>query len=391
MAVGTVFFCFGSIIGLWGGSIAEVARQSAISTEVIGSAFVGFAVAGIVGFAVAGRIGRSVSLKHRLLVLLVLTAICLAVLFHISTALQLVVGLAVFSFLNASVDLVMNSEAVAVERERGFPLLAGCHGLASLGLAGGAIGGSYLSVTAGLSVTAAVSVLAFAIAFLAVAVGTPDRGATHSAESGSTWFRPAWPLVAVSLIVGASIAGETAAVMFSAQTLAAQAPELAAYAGAGATAFALCQAAVRMVGDRLRASLDDARLIRLSLIVSLLGFAIVSFSSTFAITAFGFAVIGIGTACIVPCGFAMAAHQTAQPAAAVISMLAIISGLIRIPSPLIYGFGAQSAGFSLAFGIYTLIVAGAAVVAFAMRAGPVAAAKSTPIGNTIQSTEGCRS
>ena len=363
MAVATVFFSFGAVIGLWGGSVAEVSRVASISPDVIGSAFVGYGVAGIVGMAIAGRIGRSVSLKARLIVLLGLTAACLAALFQVTTAAQLIVGLFAFSFLNASVDLVMNSEGLAVEQERGFPVLAGFHGLASLGVGAGAVTGSYISVTLGLPATALACVAVFAIAIYAVAKGTPNRGATHSRESGSSWFRPSTVLIGLGLIVGASIAGELAATMFSAQTMANQAPHLAAYAGFGATAFALCQSAVRMCGDRLRAAFGDSILIRLSLATATAGFLLVAMSTSFPVSALGFAIVGIGTACIVPCGFAMAVKTSTMPAAAVISMLAIITGLVRIPAPLAYGALADRIGFAPAYGVYALLTAGALAAA----------------------------
>lgn len=366
MAVGTVFFCFGATVGLWGGSVAEVARVGAISPDVIGSAFVGFGAAGILGMAVAGKIGKSVSLKARLIVLILLTAVCLATLFHVRSAASLIVGLSLFAFLSSSVDLVMNSEGLAVERDRGMPVLAGFHGLASLGLGCGSIAGSYLSVTFGLTVSAIAGLAVYGVGAAAVFIGTPNRGATQPSGGGSSWFVPEWPLVALSLIVGCSIAGEIASAMFSAQTLTSQAPALAAYAGAGATAFALFQAAVRMFGDRLRAMFGDQRLIRVSLATALLGFVVVTTSTSFAVSAIGFAIVGVGTACIVPCGFAMAAAMSARPAAAVISMVSIITGAIRIPAPLVYGWVAQSTGFAFAFIVFALLIAAALVLALAV-------------------------
>jgi MFS family permease len=255
----------------------------------------------------------------------------------------------------------MNSEAVAVERDLRRPVLSGFHGLASLGVGLGAISGSYLSVKAGLTATAVVSLLVHAAAICAVLLGTPDRGATHPRSAGSTWFRPTFGLVALSLVLGASMAGELAATMFSAQTLAGQAPALAAYAGAGATAFALFQAVMRLCGDRLRSLFGDERLVSVSLAVALLGFVVVAVSSGFGMSALGFAIVGLGTACIVPCGFATAARMSHRPAATVISMLSLITGLLRIPAPLAYGWLASRAGFAPSFLLYALI-AGAALV-----------------------------
>lgn len=366
-AVATVFLCFGLSVGLWGGSVAEAARLAGTSAEAVGSAFFGYGIAGILGLTLAGRIGGGISLKRRLLVLLAIAGICLAALFQAAGATTLIAGLFVFSFFLSSIDLVMNSEAVAVERDLGRPVLSGFHGLASLGVGLGAISGSYLSVTAGLTVTAVVALLVHATAMSAVLLGTPNRGATHPRSAGSSWFRPTFGLVVLSLVLGASMAGELAATMFSAQTLASQAPALAAYAGVGATAFALFQAALRLCGDRLRSLFGDERLVSASLAVALVGFVVVAASPGFGVSALGFAIVGLGTACIVPCGFAAAARMLPRPAAAVISMLSLITGLIRIPAPLAYGWLASRAGFAPSFLLYALIAGAAlalALVAF---------------------------
>jgi predicted MFS family arabinose efflux permease len=199
-AVATVFLCFGLSVGLWGGSIAEVARLAGTSAETVGSAFFGYGVAGILGMTFAGRIGGGISLKRRLLILIGIAGICLAALFHAVNATTLITGLFVFSFFLSSIDLVMNSEAVAVERDLGRPVLSGFHGLASLGVALGAISGSYLSVKAGLTATAVVSLLVFAAAICAVLLGTPNRGATHPRGAGSSWFRPVLVLISICLL-----------------------------------------------------------------------------------------------------------------------------------------------------------------------------------------------
>jgi predicted MFS family arabinose efflux permease len=366
IAIATMFLCFGATIGLWGGSVAEVARRASLSAHDIGTSFVGFGIAGILGMAIAGRIGTSVSLKHRLLVLVALTALCLALLFHVHSKPGFMIGLFMFSLLAAGVDLVMNAEGLSVERERGFPVLSGFHGLASLGLAAGAIVGSYVSVRISVSATAAIAVLVYGFAMAMIVRATPDRGPTHAKGIGSTWFRPEATMIALALIVGASIAGEISASMFSAQTLASQAPQLAAWAGAGATAFALCQATVRLFGDHLRTQLGDVRLMRVSLLLALAGFAVVTFSTGFAISALGFALVGVGTGCIVPCGFALAARSAMMPIAAVISMVAMIGAGLRIGAPLAYGYIADGSGYASAFVIYAVVMAAALALAFAM-------------------------
>ena len=68
-------------------------------------------------------------------------------------------------------------------------------------------------------------------------------------------------LVVIGLVIGVSIACESAAMAWSALVLRQEAPQWAALAGLGASFFAGCQACLRFNADRLRARVADRRLI----------------------------------------------------------------------------------------------------------------------------------
>ena len=364
--VATVFTCFGLKMGLWGGSAAEVIRVSGINSETVGAAYVGFAAAAIFGMALAGKVAKQVNLKTRLLVLLALEGLCLVALFQMSGTLALIAGLFIFSTMSASVDLVMNSEAVAVEHDVGKPILLGLHGLASIGLALGSLAGSYVSERLGLNATALVAAVIYMVAMGSVLLGTPDRGATHGPEAGSAWFRPTLPLIVLGIIVGTSIAGETAVIVFSAKALAEQAPHLLAWVGAAGMAYALCQGVVRLMGDQLRIRFGDRAIIRASIILMTVGLALVALSHGPVQSVGGFILVGLGTACLVPCGFALASRTAGKPAAAAISMLSIIGAPLRVLSPWLYGIVAGVNGYTSAFSVYAVMAAAAALLVLAM-------------------------
>jgi len=63
----------------------------------------------------------------------------------------------------------------------------------------------------------------------------------------------------------------------------------------------------------------------------------------------GFAIIGVGTGSIVPCGFALAASRPNVSAGASISAVAFIGGFPRLPSPLVTGAIANAFSLSTAF------------------------------------------
>ena len=75
----------------------------------------------------------------------------------------------------------------------------------------------------------------------------------------------------------------------------------------------------------------------------------------------GFALIGVGTGAIVPCGFALAARQTAARPAVGLSSASLFSTLTRLPAPLATGAIAQSFSLPLAFAAFAVALAAASV------------------------------
>jgi hypothetical protein len=356
-SVAVTFLAFGLGVGFWGGSVAVVTARADVSPDVLGGAFFAFGIAQLLGFGAAGRIATSVSLKHRLLFLLAAIAACLALLLQVQGPAALIAGLFMFSFLGACVDLVMNSEAVAVEHELGRPVMSGFHALASLGVALGSIAGSWLSVSFGVTATAILGAVTYGAAIAVASVATPDRGPTVVSSGGGTFFKLRFAFVALALIAGCTMAIEMSAVMFSANAFTELAPTLAAYAGAGAMVYAFLQAGVRAAGDTLRARLGDAPLIALSSTLALAGLGVLSFAQGPAMAISGLALIGIGTACIVPAAFILAPRVAGVPAVSAISVLAVIGAPTRIVMPLFYGLAASQIGYISAYGVYLALAA----------------------------------
>ncbi|HTZ67040.1 MAG TPA: hypothetical protein VMB83_06170, partial [Roseiarcus sp.] len=86
----------------------------------------------------------------------------------------------------------------------------------------------------------------------------------------------------------------------------------------------------------------------------------------------GFALIGVGTGPIVPCGFALAARQSAAGPAVGLASASLFSAVSRLPAPLATGAIAQALSLPMAFTAFALALSAtavaAAVVAFVSRA-----------------------
>ena len=170
-------------------------------------------------------------------------------------------------------------------------------------------------------------------------------------------------MLLLGVVLGVCIAAEITAQMWSAQFLAQQGGPNPALAGAGAALFAGCQAIVRSLGDTLRRRFDDHRVITVSLVLAALGFAAVALADGFTGSVLGFALVGVGTACVVPCCFALVAKQAPQRAADALGVASLVAGALRLPTPLCLGFVAATWSDAVAFGgIAGLLAAGVVLV-----------------------------
>jgi hypothetical protein len=310
---------------------------------------------------------RQFTVKRVLIAAALILGPVLGALLLARSPLALFVGLTLYGFFAGTVDLTMNAAGARLERGFGRPILARLHSAASLGIAAGALCGSVLAVSAAPWSASALFVVVMVCAAALIASALPGDPAADVGGAGvdrrGLFSRT---LVVVGLVIGVSIACETAALSWAAVLLRSEAPQLAALAGLGAAFFAACQAFLRFNADRLRARFDDRTVIVASLGIAAAGFLIVATHAGFAISVFGFAVIGFGTGAVVPCGFALAASRPGVSAAAGLSVAAFFGSFARLPAPLVTGAVADAVSLSGAFALFAglLAVAIAAALVF---------------------------
>lgn len=362
-AVTAVFFAFALPIGLWAGAIPALLRQSGSDGRQLGIALTLHTAAYIGAMAAGGQLARRIAPRRLVLAGLLLVALAFPLLYAACSPLVLTLALIGTGVSGGLLDLAMNTEGTAIERRLGRPILLSMHAAASLAFALGAFGGSVVATQAGalwcvLPVWAVLGPVGWWIARLPpdpappplTAVARPQR-----VERGRG-------VALLGLLLGLCIGAEIAAQMWSATFLERQARELAAFAGAGAAFFAGCQAATRLVGDRLRHAFGDRRVIAGSLLIGVAGYALVAGVPGFAAGVAGFALVGLGTACVVPCCFALLARDP-ERASAALGLASLVAGLIRLPTPLYLGFVAAAWGEEAAFAGIALGLAVGAVLA----------------------------
>ena len=367
-AVTAAFVTYGVIMGLWAGSIPAIMARAGISSFGLGIGLTVYTVAYVLTMYCGSALARFAVSRHILLIGTPLAAACAALLLVSANPTLFFVSLVVFGAILGLLDLFMNAEASYVESDLGKPVFTAFHASSSLSTAIFAIFGSLVTVGMGTSVTALFALLFTAIAWIILWRNLPARNIAFAAAGEARAPRWPLPLVLLGLTGGLVMAGESAALLWSAKLLDEIAPSLAAIAGLGAAFFSLCNAVIRFGGDRIRGRFGDIPLILVSLAIATSGFVLIGVSPYFLLSVAAFAITGFGTACIIPSIFAIAALEIPERRAAAIGIVSLVAGLPRALAPWIFGWVAGAQSISFAFGLCALGMAVAFAIVIALNA-----------------------
>jgi len=376
-SIALTFAIFGVGTGLWMGASAALIARSGVSPTVFGSALTAFTVVYMFAMSMASTLARWSSVKRVIIGAALGIGPTLALLLLAASPGQLIAGLMLYGFAGGMLDSAMNAEAVALERALRVPVMARFHGLASAGAAVGAILGSAVVGGPMPWIGAALGMVVFVVAAVAVGVTPavePARIADGVGELNTRVLTRS--LIIIGLVAGVDIACETAAMTWSPSLLTSEAPNLARIVGLGGAFYAACQSILRLNADRLRAHIDDRSMIAISLAVAAAGFLLVALPLGFAGSVAGF---GFGAGAIVPCSFALAGTRPGVSAAASISAVAFFGLFARVPAPFAIGVIASAFSLSAAFAaLAALLIAALVAVLVFVPAPNIVLRRATP-------------
>ena len=306
-AITVVFASFGAAIGALAGSMPAIMRNAGIDSETLGFGLALSTAMTVGAMALGGQIAKFASNRAVLLAVLPALGVLLTLYLTAQSPLWFYFAIIPMGAGFGLLDLFMNAEAAAIEHDMRRPVFTAFHGAVSCGVAIVAIIASFLPTLAGTWATGLLICVCFACAWIMVRKGIEPRQLATGTAGRMSSLPNRRPLMLLGLAAGLIIAAETAALLWSAKLLDELAPSLAAIAGLGAAFFGICNAAVRFPGDWLRSHFGDLPLMIASLVVSIAGFTALGMSQSFAASVAAFAGVGLGTAILIPCIFAMAA------------------------------------------------------------------------------------
>jgi predicted MFS family arabinose efflux permease len=358
-AISLVFLLNGTAIGLWAAHVPVVQARAGIDTGTLGLLLLTIAGGALSCMPLSGWLAGRWGTRAVVLASGVLLACTTMLLMNVDGLLPLFLAAWAFGASNGVLDVSMNANASEVEAARGIPTMSSFHGFFSLGgLLGAALGG--LLIGAGLGDGRGALMAGVAIG-ITVALCAPFLLRAAPSPHDSHFALPRGPALFLGLLGLLCFAVEGALVDWSALLLAERTRADQATAAFGYSAFSIAMAACRFAGDRLVLRFGATRVMVIGGLGMFCGLMLAVLSTRVALSACGFALVGLGAANVVPLLFSAAARIPGMSAGGGLATVATLgyAGLLLAP-PLIGSVAAQT---NIAVALGMLSVSGIVIAA----------------------------
>ena len=374
--IGLVFFLHGLLFASWAAHIPHVKAHLGLTDGSLGLVLLATPLGSVTSMALGAwllpRIGS------RRLVAICLAGYCVAGPFVglAGTPAELFIALLFWGGFQGTLDVAMNTQAVAQEQAFSASLMSGAHGRWSLGaLAGAAVGA--LSVWIGVGLTVQMIILG-ALALIGVPlcrqlIDQDSRNAQAADGSAPKRVRR-FPRVVMLLggIAFASLLCEGATADWSAVYLRDSLHQTAAIASLGYGVFILAMVLIRLRADRYLARYDTGRMISLLAGAASIVFAIGLLSGYAVAAMIGLAALGAGLASVIPAVFGAAGKLPGIPSGAGIATVSACGWAGYVCGPPLIGQLAALTSLPVALGllsVLTALIAALALLGLSSRRG----------------------
>jgi len=371
IAVTSVFVVHGLLFASWTAHIPDVKAHLGLTDGTLGFALLGAPVGSVIAMIAASWLLPRVG--SRAVVRVALVGYCAAgPLVGLTGSLPaLFAALFAWGAFQGTLDVAMNTQAIAVERTGGRILMSGLHGSWSIGaFAGAGIGA--LAVAAGITLSLQLLVMG-TIALLVAGLLTVrmlPAAAEHPANPDSCAGNPdagprprvkvsRWSggMVMLGAIAFASMLCEGAIADWGAVYLSGPLHASGVVPGLGYTAFSLAMVTVRLSGNRLLTRFRPDRLLPALAAVATLGFAAALVIARPPAALAGFCCLGIGLASVVPAVFSAAGRIPGLPAGTAVATASACGWAGFVCGPPVIGRLASWASLPIALGLLPLLTA----------------------------------
>jgi MFS family permease len=343
------FFIGGFASAAWAPLIPFAKLRLGLDDGGLGFILLCFGVGSLATMPVAGGLASRFGIRPVILVASVLAGVLLPILGFVNDPFLLVVALLVFGASIGTIDVVINIQAVLVEKASGRSLMSGFHAFWSIG---GFVGAGLVTSMLGLGLSP-VWAMAASGGLVLIIISSFQGGLLRerSPKGEKVKFQlPRGVILLVGVLAFLAFLSEGSVLDWSAVFLSSSKAVPMEWAGMGFAAFAVLMLAGRLTGDWIVGKLGPSLVLLAGGLGAVAGFAgAILLPMPFSLV--GFALIGLSMANVVPVLYSVLGRQSLMPTHQAVSLVSTLAYSGVLLGPAIIGFVAQVTSLSVALGL----------------------------------------
>jgi MFS family permease len=283
-------------------------------------------------------------------------AAVLPLLLFATTSIALAISLYLFGIAIGAIDVSMNAQAVVIQERTGKYIMSSFHGFFSVG---GLIGSLGLGFFLGLGLSSTVAI--FSISGLLVIISISQYGnlLPHSEEKqvdSATLIIPKGRVLILGLMCFVAFLAEGSILDWSAVFLQFHRNFTESTSGLGFAAFSVAMSIMRLSGDKIINLFSSQKVVLYGTLLAAIGILLAILVPFGIATIFGFILVGIGCANIVPVFFSTAGNLPDMAPSAAIAGVTTLGYIGQLAGPALLGFIAELTSLSVALGLVSFLL-----------------------------------
>ncbi len=341
------FFIAGFGAATWVPLVPYAKQRLAIGDGSLGLLLLCLGAGSIAVMPLAGALAAKHGCRHVILAAAIIICLTLPLLATASAIPTLALSLLLFGAGVGIIDVVINIQAVIVERALSRPVMSGFHAFFSIGGIAGAGGASGILWAGGSPLLGALCTAALIIVILFAC----RRGLLpYGGEAGGPVFAPPrGPVLLIGALCFISFLAEGSMLDWSALILTTLHGASPAWSGAGYAVFSVAMTAGRLSGNRIVQLMGGRLVLLCSGTCAALGMALCVLVSSWPAAMAGFALVGVGASNVVPVLYTALGLQRAMPVNLAVGAVTTLGYSGVLAGPAAIGFIAQAAGLPVSF------------------------------------------
>jgi len=350
-----IFFVSGFGAASWAPLVPVLRERLAIGEDVLGMLLLCIGIGSLFTMPISGALAARFGCKKVLTGAMSLWIVMLLALCKLSSLILVVPAMLFFGALMGCTDIVMNIQAVIVEKSLRTRIMSGMHAMWSLG---GFVGAGLFGVWVGmLGLSPFKSTLIAVVIMLAIFAKFAKFLLPNAGEKSDTIIAlPKGILTFIGMITLIAYLVEGAIMDWSGVFLTITKGFDISLAGVGFAMFSAAMLIMRFTGDSLVQNFGSKFVILGGCAVAFLGFMLVILAEVQALLFAGFFLIGIGCSNVVPVFFSMIGRQKIMPVNVAIPAVSTLGYLGILLGPATIGFFAHQTSLYAAFAMLAGLV-----------------------------------